>query len=242
MVTLFAINLVVAQAQIRSTEPIQSLTEAPSFTTRLDDLAAAATSPVSELTPVQPDPDTPTLALFPYTPAPARYVTASGSTYIPVDSWVYPAALRLFSKGYIDSAFLDLRPWTRLSLSHMLRRSAEKISDSDDDEAHAIIQALQDEVNPDIDAISYSKHGTVQLESIYTRPLGIAGQPLRDSYHLGLTIINDSAGPTNPASTSSPVSAAGPRHIVFRSTSGGNTNTPPPPPATRSPSPKLYRV
>ena len=109
--------------------------------------------------------------------APVRYLTAAGSTYIPVDSWVYPAALRLFSKGYIDSAFLDLRPWTRLSLAHILERSADKINDSDDDEAREIFQALQDEVNPDIEAISNSKHGHGEIESLYTRPLGIAGTP-----------------------------------------------------------------
>ncbi len=184
---------------MRAAEPIDPGAAGVS-STKLDDLAAAATSPVSELTPVQPDAD-PNPALAPqaapaYAPAaPARYITAAGSTYIPVDSWVYPAALRLFSKGYIDSAFLDLRPWTRLSLAHILERSADKINNSDDDEARAIFQALQDEVNPDIEAVSNSKHGTAEIESIYTRPLGIAGIPLRDSYHVGLTIINDYGRP-----------------------------------------------
>jgi hypothetical protein len=200
MVALFSIKLAVAQAPTRSSNAFQPETADIAPAAALDDLAAAAMSPVSEMTPVQPDPD-PGAALAPqaapaYTPAAAvRYLTAAGSTYIPVDSWVYPAALRLFSKGFIDSAFLDLRPWTRLSLAHMLERSADKINDSDDDEARAIFQALQDEVNPDIEAISNAKHGTAEIESLYTRPLGIAGIPLRDSYHVGLTIINDYGRP-----------------------------------------------
>jgi len=196
IVAVFSAKLAVAQVQAHVAGPIQAKNADLASTARLDDLAASAMSPVSELTPVQPDADpNPGQAPPAYTPAPARYLTAAGSTYIPVDSWVYPAALRLFSKGYLDSAFLDLRPWTRLSLAHMLERCADKINDSDDEEARTIFQALQDEVNPDIEAIANSKHGTAELESIYTRPLGIAGLPLRDSYHAGLTVINDYGRP-----------------------------------------------
>ncbi|MGO8759768.1 MAG: hypothetical protein ACLQG3_16745, partial [Terracidiphilus sp.] len=43
-----------------------------------------------------------------------------GSPYIPVDSWLYAAVLRLYSLGYVDAAYVGLRPWTRASLMHML--------------------------------------------------------------------------------------------------------------------------
>ena len=36
-----------------------------------------------------------------------------GSTYVPLDSWVYPALERLSSMGYIPSQIIGLRPWTR---------------------------------------------------------------------------------------------------------------------------------
>ena len=131
-----------------------------------------------------------------YTPAaPVRYLTAAGSTYIPVDSGYIPQHFVCSRKATSIRHFFDLRPWTRLSLAHILERSADKINNSDDDEARGIFQALQDEVNPDIEAISNAKHGTAELESIYTRPLGIAGIPLHDSYHVGLTIINDYGRP-----------------------------------------------
>jgi len=172
--------------------PIQS----PAF--RLNDLAAAATSSVSELTPENPDTGAAPAAQAspPSTPAaPARYLSHSGSSYIPVDSWVYPAVLRLYSKGFVSSAFLGLRPWTRLSLAHILELSADKINDSDDDEARETFEALQNELNPDIEAISNAPHGHGELESVYTRPLGIAGLPLRDSFHVGQTIINDYGRP-----------------------------------------------
>jgi hypothetical protein len=130
-----------------------------------------------------------------YSAAPARYLADAGSTYIPVDSWIYPAVLRLYSKGFVDSAFLGMRPWTRLSLARILELSADKVNDSGDDEARATFQALQRELDADIEAIADAPHGRAQLESVYTRPLGIAGTPLRDSYHVGQTIINDYGRP-----------------------------------------------
>src|ERR1017187_8666189 len=42
-------------------------------------------------------------------------------TYVPVDSWVYPALDRLHGLGYLDTAFLGIRPWTRRSRSEERR-------------------------------------------------------------------------------------------------------------------------
>lgn len=40
-------------------------------------------------------------------PDSAMYETGSeGSTYVPVDSWIYPALDRLHGLGYVDTAFL----------------------------------------------------------------------------------------------------------------------------------------
>ena len=74
--------------------------------------------------------------------------STKGSPYIPVDSWVYPAVLRLYSMGYIDHAYLGMRPWTRASLSHMLEdidaefRDADMYGDPTADEARDIYAAL----------------------------------------------------------------------------------------------------
>src|ERR1700752_577074 len=45
------------------------------------------------------------------------------SPYIPVDSWVYPAILRLYGLGYIDTVYLGMRPWTRASVERMLEEA-----------------------------------------------------------------------------------------------------------------------
>ncbi len=64
------------------------------------------------------------------TPASVCQPAKLGSPYIPVDSWVYPAMLRLYSLGYVDTVYLDLRPWTRASMMHMLEDAGNLIEDS----------------------------------------------------------------------------------------------------------------
>ena len=132
-----------------------------------------------------------------YKPAAETITTSSqGSTYVPMDSWIYPALDRLHSLGYVDSAFLGIRPWTRLSIAHMLEESADRIdTDQNNDEARDIYLAVLREVQPDIDNATELNHPSGQLESVYTQMRGISGTPLRDSFHLGQTIINDYGRP-----------------------------------------------
>ena len=49
-----------------------------------------------------------------------QYDQARGSTYVPMDSWIYPAMDRLHALGEVDIAYIGMRPWTRLSIVHML--------------------------------------------------------------------------------------------------------------------------
>jgi hypothetical protein len=121
---------------------------------------------------------------------------AEGSVYVPVDNWIYPALDRLHALGYVDSAYLGLRPWTRLSIAHMLELSADRIeTDADNDEALAIYLAVQREIQPDLDHSTALMHPRAELESVYSQLHGIGGTPLRDSFHLGQTIINDYGRP-----------------------------------------------
>src|ERR1700733_6136419 len=121
------------------------------------------------------------------------------SPYIPVDNWVYPAVWRLYGLGFVDSAFLGMRPWTRASLGHMLEIAETRLEDADPgpatDEAKRIDAVLSKEVTPDTQAACGSGHGTAQIESSYTVFRGISGTPLRDSFHLGQTVINDFGRP-----------------------------------------------
>jgi hypothetical protein len=119
-----------------------------------------------------------------------------GSTSVPLDSWIYPAIDRLHALGYADSAFLGMRPWTRRSIAHMLELSADRIeSDANNDEARGIYRTVWREVKPDIDRSSSLHHPSAELESVYSVFRGISGTPLRDSFHLGQTIVDDYGRP-----------------------------------------------
>jgi hypothetical protein len=122
-----------------------------------------------------------------------------GSPYIPVDSWVYPAVLRLYSLGFVDNVFLGMRPWTRASVSHMIEQAGARIEDADagpaTDEAQGIYDSLMHELRFDNQGPCLAHQGASRIESVYSVARGISGTPLRDSYHLGSTIINDYGRP-----------------------------------------------
>jgi hypothetical protein len=122
-----------------------------------------------------------------------------GSPYIPVDNWVYPAMLRLYSLGFVDHVFLGMRPWTRASLSQMLEDVDVNIQDANPgtvtDEAQDLYQALTHEVRNDMQGPCLSRQGNSRIDYVYTVARAISGTPLRDSYHLGSTIINDYGRP-----------------------------------------------
>ena len=124
-----------------------------------------------------------------------------GSPYIPVDSWVYPAMLRLYSLGYVDTVYIGLRPWTRASVMHMLENAGNLIEESEGlgdpaaDEARAIYDALNHELQTDMEGPCGSHQGGTRIESVYSVMRGISGTPLDDSFHLGQTIVNDYGRP-----------------------------------------------
>ncbi len=126
-------------------------------------------------------------------PYPVTMRDGHGSTYIPMDSWMYPALDRLHALGYLDTAFLGLRPWTRLSVFHMLDRGKTPGSEDEegDQEALSIYNAVMAEVGPEL----YYTGEHAELDTVYTRFLEVVNTPLNDSYHLGQTFINDYGRP-----------------------------------------------
>ena len=122
-----------------------------------------------------------------------------GSPYIPVDSWVYPAVLRLYSLGYIDKVYLGLRPWTRSSVSRMLDDAEDRLEDVDEGPADSEAEGLYDALKRELREAGLSSceihKGTVHAESAYSVVRAISGTPLNDSYHLGSTIVNDYGRP-----------------------------------------------
>jgi hypothetical protein len=134
-------------------------------------------------------------------PTPVCEPASLDSPYIPLDSWVYPAVLRLYGLGYIDTVFLGLRPWTRASVDHMLEQAGARIEDAQDNndaasnEAQEIYQALDRELHPDMQGPCGVFQGKTRIESIYSASRFITGTPLDDSFHLGQTVVNDYGRP-----------------------------------------------
>ena len=124
-----------------------------------------------------------------------------GSPYIPDDSWMYPAMLRLYSLGYLDDAYLGLRPWTRASVIHMLENAYAliQVREGDDDaataEARAIYNALNRQLHQDMQGPCGPHKGNTAIESVYSLSRAISGTPLDDSFHLGQSIVNDYGRP-----------------------------------------------
>jgi len=124
-----------------------------------------------------------------------------GSPYFPVDSWVYPALLRLYSLGFLDTSYLGIRPWTRASVRNMLEATNDSLADEAEDqepdaeEAQRIYDALMHELNSDPWSPCRIREDTFRIESTYTAVRGITGVPLRDSYHLGTSLVNDFGRP-----------------------------------------------
>ncbi len=122
--------------------------------------------------------------------------STAGSSYIPVDSWIYSAALRLYYLGYLPTATLGLRPWTRASLAHMLSLSQESLQETyAPAEAIEINASLRKELAPEL---ADDRSTSLRAASVYTRVREINGTILDDSFHLGQTIVNDYGRPNQP--------------------------------------------
>jgi hypothetical protein len=127
---------------------------------------------------------------------------SAGSSDVPLDSWVYPALDRLAALGAIHSQFEGLRPWTRLTCAQLVKEAgvAEKAggavaTSGADEEIHRLYGQLLEEFAGDIEVLEGGEQTEVRVDSMYTRFTGIAGPPLRDSFHFGQTVVNDSGRP-----------------------------------------------
>ncbi len=122
-----------------------------------------------------------------------------GSPYVPLDSWVYPALDRLIALGYIHSAFLGMRPWTRAECARIISEAGEQIQDGQQEssEAARIYSALTREFSQDVELLGGGTNRRLHVESVYSRFTAISGQPLSEgtNYDFGQTLINDFGRP-----------------------------------------------
>lgn len=121
-----------------------------------------------------------------------------GSPYVSLDSWVYPAIERLAALGYVQSAHLGIRPWTRMECARLLQEAQDGMLDGGVTEggvAQSVERELSAEFHEETARLSGASNLGGSLDSVYTRLTGISGPPLRDGYHFGQTIIDDYGRP-----------------------------------------------
>jgi capsule assembly protein Wzi len=120
---------------------------------------------------------------------------APASAFLPVDSWIYGALERLAALGYVDTAFLGLRPWTRSECARLIEEAEENLDEAEPSTAQPIkiLHSLQAVFAEELkgDAAGYN----FRLDSLYAEVTSIAGPPLNNSYHFGQTVVNNFGRP-----------------------------------------------
>jgi hypothetical protein len=131
--------------------------------------------------------------------APNERTTSLGTTFVPLDSWIYPALERLIALGYIRVDFMGIRPWSRFECARMVAEAGGRISDKGNTtpEVQGLYSALVVEFAQDTDRMGggVPSDSAGRLESTYTQVTGISGPTLHDGYHFGQTIYDDFGRP-----------------------------------------------
>jgi hypothetical protein len=122
------------------------------------------------------------------------------STYVPIESWIYPAIERLALAGYIQTAFAGLRPWTRMESARLVSEAQEQQADLDsreglDGQMNLLIKDLAGEFAVELRQLDGQCNRQAAIDSIGWRSSAIAGTPITDGYHFAQTLTNDYGRP-----------------------------------------------
>ncbi|HXA86116.1 MAG TPA: capsule assembly Wzi family protein [Candidatus Dormibacteraeota bacterium] len=119
---------------------------------------------------------------------------ATGATYVPMDSWIYPAIDRLAALGLVDTNITGIRPWTRSECARLVQEAGESIEfQTAGQSADAMYKALEQEFTPEIEGIQEVSQS--RIEEVYARAGFISGQPIADDYHFAKTLVDDFGRP-----------------------------------------------
>jgi hypothetical protein len=145
-----------------------------------------------------------------------------GSPFVPLDSWVYPAFERLSALGYVNSALLGSKPWTRIECARLTDEIEDGVraNASASSEVLALQQSLNDEFGHEMSQLGGGRNRSARVESVYSRIVSLSGPALTDSYHFGQTISYDFGRPyergTNGQAGGSASASLGPLSFFLR--------------------------
>jgi membrane-associated phospholipid phosphatase len=119
-----------------------------------------------------------------------------GTTYAPLDSWVYPAFERLAALGYLPTEIIAIRPWPRMECARLILEAQDQAGGSiEDPGVLAIISDLRQEFAIELANLEGASNLGVEIESAYARVTAIGGRPLRDSFNFAQTLYDDYGRP-----------------------------------------------
>jgi hypothetical protein len=120
-----------------------------------------------------------------------------GSSYVPLDSWVYRAFDRLAALGYESVGYEDTRPWSREKCARLLL-DVDNVQHEgalpSNAEVGALIAALHREFARE-EATFTGPNESADVESVYSRSVSANGTVLNDGYHFGQTFAYDYGRP-----------------------------------------------
>jgi membrane-associated phospholipid phosphatase len=163
-----------------------------------------------------------------------------GTTFVELDSWVYPAVDRLAGLGYVHTALAGLRPWTRMQCARLIEEASGRLQDREisGDGVNAVVMRLRNEFSYEMARLEGGRNVTADLDSVYTRAVSISGPDLTDGFHFGQTISYDFGRPfqrgTNLQDGGSFRAAAGPIVAYVRAEYQHSPGAPAPSDAVRS--------
>ncbi len=117
----------------------------------------------------------------------------TGTTYVSIDSWVYPSLDRLTAMGYIDTAVAGLRPWTRSECARLVQEAGQEIDPGGSGTESDLYARLASEFQMEIEG--KQTQPDARIEEIYARVGFLSGTPLADDYHFAKTFTDDFGRP-----------------------------------------------
>jgi hypothetical protein len=153
-----------------------------------------------------------------------REANNMGSSYVPIDSWVYPAFDRLIALGFVHDRAGSMRPWSRLECARLLSEIHHSIEYAEDAPDKHVLSMIRD-LDTEFTSENQLRKGdtpnvNAEFESVYSRYLDISGPPLQDSFHFAQTISDDFGRPygrgSNNVSGFTSNAAAGPFMLYVR--------------------------
>jgi membrane-associated phospholipid phosphatase len=120
-----------------------------------------------------------------------------GTTFVPLDSWVYPALNRLAALGYVHTEIAGLSPWTRMECARLTEEAREELETAGplNAQARGLEDRLQLEFSHEIGLSDGGRNLSAEIDSVYVRAVSISGPPLTDGYHFGQTVSYDFSRP-----------------------------------------------